>query len=186
MGLSVTHGIVTDHGGMISVQSKLGVGTTFVVHFPRTVEVLKKPSPNTIIKVPKSEGAVLFLDNEASIVESAKIMLKTLGYHAQVYTNSREALAAFREKPHTIDAVITDQTMPECTRTELAKAILQIRPMIPLILCTGFSHIINEEKSLSMGIPVFLKKPYQFNDLAQAVRYAFESSHKRKTATLSN
>ncbi len=186
MGLSVTHGIVTDHGGMISVQSKPGVGTTFVIHFPRTVEILERPSPNTIIKMPKGEGTVLFIDDEASIVESAKLMLETLGYHVQAYTNSREALAAFQENPHTIDAVITDQTMPECTGTELAKAILKIRPTIPLVLCTGFSHIINEEKALSIGIPVFLNKPYRFNDLAQAVRHAFERSHKRKTETLSN
>ncbi|GJL57123.1 MAG: hypothetical protein NPIRA02_42550 [Nitrospirales bacterium] len=178
MGLAVTHGIVTDHEGAISVNSELGIGTTVVVYFPRTVEVPEEPSLYTP-EIPRGKGTILYVDDETSILDSSKAMLEALGYRVQAYTNSREALRAFRQAPDMIDAVITDQTMPECTGAELAKEILQIRPSIPLILCTGFSHIMNEEKALSIGISVFLNKPYKFHELAQAVQHAFERSKNR-------
>ena len=87
--------------------------------------------------------------------------------------NSREALEVFRQHPQDIDVVISDQTMPESTGEILAKQMLEIRSSIPIILCTGFSHTMNEEKALSMGIRVFLHKPYGIQELATAIQRAF-------------
>lgn len=173
MGLSVTHGIVTDHGGVISVHSTVGSGTTFDVYLPRTGELVKEPQVN-IPDIPHGQGTIMFVDDETSIVESAKAMLKTLGYQVLAYTNAHEAQKAFRQAPHKFDAVITDQTMPEYTGAELAKEILSVRPSIPLILCTGYSHIMDEEQALALGISVFLSKPYHLHELAQALQQALE------------
>jgi DNA-binding NtrC family response regulator len=102
-----------------------------------------------------------------------KAMLTELGYEVWSYSNSREALEVFRQHPQDIDVVISDQTMPGSTGEVLAKQMLEIRSSIPIILCTGFSHIMNEEKALSMGIRVFLYKPYGIQELATAIQRAF-------------
>jgi CheY-like chemotaxis protein len=185
MGLAVTHGIVTDHGGVISIESALGIGTTVTAYFPEYVGDHNDPPPKTL-EISRGEGTVLFVDAEASIVELGKAMLEVLGYHVYAYTSPREALAAFREAPHKFDAVISDQTMPECTGAELTREILRIRPSILVILCTGFSYIMNEEKALSMGIAVLLNKPYHIHELSQAIQYAFNANTSHRTERTSS
>jgi signal transduction histidine kinase/ActR/RegA family two-component response regulator len=181
MGLAVTHGIVVDHGGAIEVQSQPGRETTFVLYFPRTAESLQAPVARNSL-APHGRGTVLFIDDEPSIVEIGKAMLTELGYDVWSYTDSREALEVFRQHAHAINVVISDQTMPELTGEGLAKQMLAIRPSIPIILCTGFSHTINEEKALSMGIRVFLRKPYRIQDIAEAIQAAFPNTKARGTS----
>lgn len=175
MGLSVTHGIVADHGGVITVQSQPEQGTTFVLYLPRTSESLHAPIVRNS-SAPHGRGTVLFIDDELSIIAVGKAMLTELGYDVWSYSNSREALEVFRQHPQDIDVVISDQTMPESTGEVLAKQMLEIRSSIPIILCTGFSHTMNEEKALSMGIRVFLHKPYGIQELASAIQRAFPNN----------
>lgn len=88
------------------------------------------------------------------------------------YTDSHEALEVFRQNSQAIDVVISDQTMPTSTGDALAKHMLAIRPSLPIILCTDFSHTINEEKAHTLGIQVFLRKPYCIQELAEAIQDA--------------
>ena len=97
-------------------------------------------------------------------------MLKNLGYKVIARTNPVEALAAFSEQPDDIDLVVTDQTMPNMTGDALARQIMQLRPGIPVIICSGFSEKMNKEKAESMGIRKFLMKPILMMELAQAIR----------------
>jgi DNA-binding NtrC family response regulator len=80
-----------------------------------------------------------------------------------------EALEAFRTNPQQFDCLITDQTMPSLGGGQLAREILKIRPDMPVILCTGFSHIIDKEKALSQGITAFLYKPILLDQLSQTL-----------------
>ena len=171
MGLAVTHGIVTDHGGAIEVQSQPGQGTTFILYFPRTAECLQEPASLPLLSS-HGRGTVLFIDDEPAIVAAGQAMLSELGYDVWPFTDSREALEVFRTHAQDIDVVVSDQTMPASTGEVLAKHMLEIRPSIPIILCTGFSHTMNEEKALAMGIRVFLRKPYRIQDLAEAIQCA--------------
>ncbi|RMH34746.1 MAG: response regulator, partial [Nitrospirae bacterium] len=171
MGLAVTHGIVTDHGGVITVKSVVGEGTTFTVYFPYTPDTPQDSSTRPHV-LPRGEGLVFFIDDEPAIVAAGTAMLEELGYRVRAFTSSREAVDAFRQAPDDVTLVITDQTMPECTGEQLAQELLAIRPSLPIILCTGFSHTIDEEKALKMGIRVFLQKPFLFHELAQAVQHA--------------
>ena len=93
------------------------------------------------------------------IVEMGKETLKRLGYSVTTRTSSIKALELFRMKPMEFNLVITDQTMPQMTGTDLAKEILNIRLNIPIILCTGFSHTINSENMGIQGIREFVIKP---------------------------
>jgi CheY-like chemotaxis protein len=169
MGLSVVLGIVKTCGGEIMVRSKRGKGTCFDVYLPQVQAEAAAEADETAFLATGSEH-ILFVDDEPTLVILGKQLLERLGYTVNTFTNSREALAAFREAPGHFDLVMTDMTMPDLTGDRLARAILDIRPEIPVILCTGFSRLINEERARSLGIRSFLMKPLTLPQLAKVVR----------------
>ena len=124
--------------------------------------------------IPGGNEHILLVDDEENIVHMIQHMLERLGYHVTGRTSSVEALEAFRSLPKKFDIIITDQTMPNMTGEELAKELLRIRPDIPIILCTGFSEIIPEEKAKAIGIKDYIMKPVLKSQLAKAVRYALD------------
>jgi len=110
-------------------------------------------------------------------------MLTSLGYHATAMTSSSEALQIFQSDPKGYDIIITDMTMPKMNGAELIQRIRGIRPDIPIILCTGFSELIDEEKALSLGIQRYLMKPVVKGDLAAAVREVLDSQKTKGTSS---
>jgi two-component system cell cycle sensor histidine kinase/response regulator CckA len=175
LGLSVVYGIVRDHDGAIDVTSKPGKGTTVSVYLP-LVENGEVLSERMSERIPGGSERILFVDDEAALVELGSTMLASLGYHITSRTSSIEALEAFRAAPHDFDLVITDTTMPNMRGDGLAGELLKIRPDISIILCTGFSEMISEEKAKSVGIRQFIMKPIFKNDLAKAVRDVLDRS----------
>jgi CheY-like chemotaxis protein len=113
---------------------------------------------------------ILFVDDEAMLVELGKEMLESLGYKVTVTLSSRDALDRFRASPQAFDLVITDMTMPVLTGKELAKELMIIRPDIPIILCTGFSEQINEKQAMETGIKGYIMKPYASKSLNTSIR----------------
>jgi len=96
-------------------------------------------------------------------------MLERLGYIVTVRTSSQEALTIFNDQPDFFDLVITDQTMPGMTGVDLARRMLQLRPELPIILCTGYSSQVTEEKAKSYGIRGFALKPLAKKDIASLI-----------------
>lgn len=169
LGLSVVYGIVRDHGGAIDIASEPGKGTVVTVYFP--LEETKKSLPEQATEpIPGGSERILLVDDEAALAELGCLMLTSLGYHVTSRTSSIEALEAFRARPDSFDLVITDMTMPNMRGDDLARELLKIRPDIPIILCTGFSEMISEEKAKSIGIRRFVMKPLFKNQLAKAIR----------------
>jgi two-component system cell cycle sensor histidine kinase/response regulator CckA len=169
MGLAVVHGIVKSHGGMITVESKVGEGTTFHIFFPRVErEVTFKTEPLEHFLM--GNERVLFVDDEQAMVDMGKQMLEALGYKVAAKTSGTEALEVFRAHPDKFDLVITDQTMPNVTGEMLAQELMRIRPDIPIILCTGYSEVITEEKAKAMGIREFVMKPIVTRNIAETIR----------------
>jgi CheY-like chemotaxis protein len=116
---------------------------------------------------------ILFVDDEESLSTLARETLVRLGYDVTVSTSSLDALAVFRATPLRFDLVITDQTMPAMTGETLVRELRQIRPDIPIILCTGYSPLIDAERAAVLGIDVFLLKPAAPGALAHAIRQVF-------------
>jgi len=119
-------------------------------------------------------GRILFVDDEPSLTLMGKKILDRLGYQVQTANSPVEALEICRSKPKEFDLVITDLTMPDLTGVNLAKALLEIRPDLPIVLCTGFSDQVNEKTLQSIGIRGLLLKPLTIHELAHAVRMAIE------------
>jgi len=169
MGLSVVHGIVKSHGGFIFVNSELEKGTKFHVFLP-VIEKTVASEDQTEEAMPKGNERIMFVDDEVMLVTMAQEMLEFLGYEVVVRTSSIEALEAFRAQPDKFDLVITDKTMPQMTGFDLAKELREIRPDIPIILCTGFSETIETEMAKAMSINAYIMKPLAMQEMASAVR----------------
>lgn len=169
MGLAVVHGIINSHNGAIMVKSAPGQGTTFVIYLPRVhIPAATEPPPEEAI--PNGKGSILFVDDEGVLADWGQEMLKYLGYDVVARTDGSQALEAFRSAPYGFDLVITDQTMPCMTGEVLARELRHIRPDIPIILCTGFSHAIDTEQAKAQGIDAFLMKPLTARDLGLAIQ----------------
>ena len=180
MGLALVHGIVESHGGAVTVDSTPGKGTTFQVFFP-IIQTEEVEEAGTVEPLPTGRERVLFVDDEKVLVDIGKQILERLGYEVVARTSSIEALEAFKAQPHRFDLVITDQTMPNMTGEDLAKALMRIRPDIPVILCTGYSHMISEDKAKAMGIRAFIMKPILRHDIAYTIRRVLDQKDEKVT-----
>ncbi len=169
MGLAVVHGIVESYGGFISCDSRPGEGTSFHISLP-TTNIEKSVEKEATENFRHNKEHILLIDDEGVLVEMNAKILERLGFQVTTRNSSIEALSTFLNKPDAYDLVITDQTMPGMTGVDLARRMLQVRPELPIILCTGYSSLVSEEKARSMGIKGFAYKPITKAAIGNLVR----------------
>lgn len=169
MGLAIVHGIVNSSGGLITCRSRVGVGTVFEIILPAFLEQIVSETKEDKV-TPIGAERILFVDDEAILATMGRTLLERLGYKVTTKMSSIEALTIFENQPDNFDLVITDQTMPGMTGVDLATKMLQIRPSLPIILCTGFSSQVSEETARSRGIKGFALKPLARQDIAVLIR----------------
>ncbi len=178
LGLAFVHGIIKEQGGDIEVYSTPGKGSTFNVYIPLMERPAVKDSVKTVEIIQTGKEKILLVDDEASVARLEKLMLERLGYQVTAYDKSTDALKAFKSAPDDFDLVITDMTMPNMTGDQLSPKILSIKPDIPIIICTGFSERINEERAKTIGVKGFLIKPVAKSEMAQMVRKVIDEANK--------
>ena len=168
LGLSLVHGIVTDLGGGIEVASVPGVGTTFTVWLPWSGRAAALAPADA--RVSRGNGErILLVDDELALVHLGEEMLAALGYEAAGYTSSVEALAAITAEPQRFDAVLTDETMPQLSGSQIALQIRKIRPDIPILLMSGYVGPHISALGRQAGINALLSKPLVSRDIAEAL-----------------
>ncbi|MFH2091215.1 MAG: cache domain-containing protein [Pseudomonadota bacterium] len=176
MGLSVVHGIVKGMNGVIKVYSELFKGTEFHIYLP----IVKSTFEMQVIqaKEPLQAGteSVLLVDDEERIITMEKQVLERLGYLVTSCTSSIEALEIFRSDPDKFDIVISDMAMPKMPGDRLAAELIKIRPDIPILICTGFSESMSEEKIKSLGVKGLLLKPIVIKNLTQKIRQLLDEN----------
>ncbi|MCP3875107.1 MAG: response regulator [Desulfobacteraceae bacterium] len=176
IGLSVVHGIIQSHNGNINIKSKEGEGTCVEVYLPvymgdiQLEEKVKEDRP-----IQKGNENVLLVDDDKKVAFMEQHMLETLGYQVTCHFQSPAALEAFLKTPDEFDLVITDLTMPELTGYQLSEKISEIRPDIPIILCTGYGEHINKKKFNLQGIKGFLNKPVSVKGVSHLIRDILDS-----------
>jgi PAS domain S-box-containing protein len=174
MGLSIVHGIVKRHKGAIMCRSEPGKGTSFEISLPEVI-IEEEPEEPVVMDFPTGSESILFVDDESSLVEVAKEILGNLGYNVTTTVSSVEALNILRNDPGKFDLVITDMVMPVMTGDKLSQTIIQIRPDIPIIMCTGYSEYISEDQAKSIGIREFIMKPIEWKDLSKTIRKVLDA-----------
>jgi PAS domain S-box-containing protein len=174
MGLAVVQGIVHSCRGAITVESTPKMGTTFKVYLPAILDHPDIKSEAEMI-IPGGTERILFVDDEMALAELGKQMLERYGYHVTLCTNSSDALALFEKNHDAFDLIISDMTMPHMTGDVLAKKILEIRPNMPIVICTGYSERVTPEMIGQLGIKALVMKPIIRADLGLAVRQALET-----------
>ncbi len=180
MGLAVVHGIVRSLHGAISVESTPGEGSTFNILLPQfylpVVEEEHSNAGNS--ELAHGKGCILFIDDEAELVQFSSEILTHLGYEVLGKTDSVDAKTTFLTSPDRFDLIITDQTMPNITGLDLAKQFLEVRKDVPIIVCTGFGFPNFEQDAIELGIRCVVKKPFGIRQLAEIVAREIETTKK--------
>lgn len=176
MGLSMVHGIMHKLHGHIFIESKIGVGTTFRLLFPKMqVKALSSDEQEiSAERVNTIEGSqqvrILVVDDETSITLFLKELLEGYGYEVIIKNDSEKAFNYFSENSNQIDLIITDYTMPNMTGLQLAQSAIEIKSNQPVILCSGLVEQINFEKMDKLVHASFLEKPVDADELLNLVR----------------
>ncbi|MEW6500352.1 MAG: ATP-binding protein [Thermodesulfobacteriota bacterium] len=175
LGLAIVHGIVQNYQGAIMVRSVVGEGSTFTLFFPVHEEsaALAETTADPQAHLPRFNCTVLLVDDIRLNVVLGEYTLRRLGCTVVGFTDSEEALKTFRAAPGRFDLLVTDQTMPQLTGIELATEVLKIRPDLPIIMATGHSETVDENKALASGIRKFLMKPVTLDTVSQAMSDLF-------------
>jgi NO-binding membrane sensor protein with MHYT domain/nitrogen-specific signal transduction histidine kinase/ActR/RegA family two-component response regulator len=175
LGLALVHSIVADFGGAIDVETQLGLGTSFTIWLPAA-----GPMPALLVEpageLPRGNGeTVMIVDDEPALVALAEETLAGLGYEPVGFDSSIAALQAFRAKPNRFDLVLTDETMPDLTGTQLAVEIRQLRPELSIILMSGYGGTQLSERALAAGVIDVLRKPLVRRNIAESVARAMHA-----------
>lgn len=178
LGLSMVHGIVQAHAGLVEVQSSPGEGCMFEIYLPVSTRVEKAET----FELPTPEGGnerILFVDDEDMIVELMESMLPALGYKTTCFTNGHAALAALRAVPESFDLLITDLSMPQMNGDQLAEAVKAVAPDLPIIMMTGNNDDFSEAGIETLNVTSMLRKPLRQADLDAAIRRALGGERQR-------
>jgi CheY-like chemotaxis protein len=173
LGLSLVHAIVSDLDGAIDVTTAEGRGTTFAIWLPIRAEASPPERAAARDAVPAGSGqTVMVVDDEPALVALAEETLAELGYEPVGFKSSVEALDAFRTSPERFDAVITDETMPELTGTELARDLRKLRPDIPIVLMSGYAGTQLVNRAAKLGVTEIMRKPLVRREIAESLERA--------------
>lgn len=179
LGLALVKSIIKEHKGFISVTSKIGQGSSFLIYLPiYKGSIDQTPVFSKELKTFNGNERVMIVDDEASIRNIYKLILKKHGYKVDIFENGLEALAEFEKNPYKYDIMITDMTMPKMAGDKLAIEIFKKNPDLPVILCSGLGQTISKHEASLIGIKKVLSKPLSMSILVESIRQLLDEQKK--------
>jgi len=179
LGLAVVHGILMNHGAGVTVSSTVGQGSRFAIYFPAASGDVAGEVQSVEVH-PRGSERILVVDDESLIVYMIQRMLERLGYSVVTASSVREAREKFAAQAEDLDALISDQTMPEMTGLELAAALRKIRPDLPVILTSGYHEAIGAANAREAGIDAYVRKPVSLQQLSSVLRRVLDTRRRER------
>jgi nitrogen-specific signal transduction histidine kinase/CheY-like chemotaxis protein len=173
LGLSVVHGIVRAHSGAVTAYSQPGKGTTFRIYLPAASADVEHREASPQTPAAGSGEHVMYIDDEESLVFLGQRVLERMGYKVSGFSDPLQALQAFTQTPQSFDVVVTDLSMPGMSGFNLARALLQLRPDVPIVLTTGYVRPEDKETARNSGIRELILKPNTVEELGRALDKLF-------------
>jgi len=174
LGMAAVYGIVTNHEGMISVDSEPGKGTVVRIYLPGSkVEPVMKPDKYLPCELDRGSLNVLVIEDEAMVMDVNREMFKQLSYHMLEAKNGEEAINIIRNKEVNIDLALLDIKLPDMTGEDVYKHLLELRPDMKVIVCSGYSVDGPAQKILNLGADGFIQKPFSINVLSKKIKEVF-------------
>ncbi|MEE8271425.1 MAG: response regulator [Alphaproteobacteria bacterium] len=168
LGLAIVYGFVRQCGGIVTVESLRGKGSSLTIHLPLATGPAKVVDP---ILAPRG-GAVLVVDDEQTVRDFVTLALEELGYDVWCAASAEEALAVLERQGEAIDLVLTDVVMPDTSGPDLARQIAERTPDLTVIFMSGYENRRLAKERMVASDEVCLFKPFTQETLDQAVRQA--------------
>ena len=130
--------------------------------------------------IPTGTEKILAVDDEERALSIIKVVLERLGYKVSAMTSSLKALELFKEDPQRYDLLLTDLILPQMSGDKLVLEIIEIRPDMPVIIISGFTDMIDNDKFKQISSKAFMPKPFQPQELVKTVRQVLDRNVSQK------
>ncbi|MBE0585223.1 MAG: response regulator [Desulfofustis sp.] len=174
LGLASAYGIVKNHSGFITAFSEVGNGSTFTIYLPVSNGL---PDEKIAVEADIAKGSetILLVDDEKMIIDVGRALLTELGYRVLIAESGKQALEIIASGKETVDLVILDLIMPGMDGGTTFEALREVRPLLPVILSSGYAVDGLASEILHKGCNGFLQKPFTLSELSQKIRNVFQA-----------
>jgi len=177
MGMAAVYGIIKSHDGAITVESEPGKGTVVRIYLPAIEakeEVKKEVVPRPTVELAKGEGTILVIEDEEPLVELFRQILEMLGYRVLEARTGREAVEFAKTFDGRIDLALLDIQLPDMEGGKIYPLIMEARPDLKVIVCSGYSIDGPTQAILDAGAEGFVQKPFLISTLAEKLKEVLE------------
>jgi CheY-like chemotaxis protein len=179
LGLASAYGIIKNHGGIITVYSEKGYGSTFAIYLPASEKEIE--AEKTVkSRLFRGEGTILVVDDERTNTNVVKELLERLGYTILTAQNGKKAIQLYRAHRNAIRLVILDMIMPGMNGKETLAALKKIDKNVCVLLSSGYSLNGEATKIIEMGCRGFIQKPFRIEELSQKIKDAMDDAHEAR------